>query len=518
MQPNILHIFVDQQRFDTIGALGNPIIKTPHLDRLARQGVAFASAYTACPVCIAARCSMIYGQYPLHTGCYENAPMPEDGRPSFMDALVRAGYSAHGIGKCHFHPDPHALRGFLSREEQEEVAGEGAADSPYYQMLREEGYDYVLELNGSRSEMYYIPQISQLPERLHPSAWIADRAIAHLRAQKESGRPWYLFASFIHPHPPFSPPNPWHKLYRAAQMPLPLLPPEGDALLTFVNRIQNRYKYRDGGLDFHLLRTMKAYYYACISFVDCQVGRILDALEQTGQAENTLVLFTADHGEHLGDYGCFGKRTFHDTAARVPLLAWQKGRFEGGRVCDTPVSLVDLAPTILAAAGVQARDMALDGEDLAAILSGQSPRRMVFGQHSYAQGNPLQEPRQRPPRTPEEAALLRASLSSYMAVSPEWKYFYSAPDGQEYLFDRKADPRETRNRAGAPFCQAALTEMRAALIAHLRAGGETAGLDGEHFRAFPPFALPRNPDAGLLVQDGYVPWARKADDLKAYRD
>lgn len=180
------------------------------------------------------------------------------------------------------------------------------------------------------SEMYYIPQISQLPERLHPSAWIADRAIAHLRAQKESGRPWYLFASFIHPHPPFSPPNPWHKLYRAAQMPLPLLPPEGDALLTFVNRIQNRYKYRDGGLDFHLLRTMKAYYYACISFVDCQVGRILDALEQTGQAENTLVLFTADHGEHLGDYGCFGKRTFHDTAARVPLLAWQKGRFEGG--------------------------------------------------------------------------------------------------------------------------------------------------------------------------------------------
>ena len=189
MRPNILHIFVDQQRFDTIGALGNPIIKTPHLDRLARQGVAFTSAYTACPVCIAARCSMIYGQYPLHTGCYENAPMPEDGRPSFMDVLVRAGYSAHGIGKCHFHPDPHALRGFLSREEQEEVAGEGAADSPYYQMLREEGYDYVLEPNGSRSEMYYIPQISQLPERLHPSAWIADRAIAHLRAQKESGRP-----------------------------------------------------------------------------------------------------------------------------------------------------------------------------------------------------------------------------------------------------------------------------------------------------------------------------------------
>ena len=517
MRPNILHIFVDQQRFDTIGALGNPIIKTPNLDRLAGRGVAFTSAYAACPVCIAARCSMIYGQYPLHTGCYENAPMPEDGRPSFMEALTRAGYDAHGIGKCHFHPDPHALRGFVSREEQEEVAGPDSADSPYYRMLREAGYDYVLEPNGSRGEMYYIPQISQLPERLHPSAWVADRAIAYLRGRQGSGQPWYLFSSFIHPHPPFAPPNPWHKLYRAAMMPLPQMPQEGDALLTFVNRIQNRYKYRDAGWDLHLLRTMKAYYYACISFVDHQIGRILDCLEESGMAENTLIVFTADHGEHLGDYGCFGKRTFHDTAARVPLLVSMKGRFEGGLRCDIPVSLVDLAPTILAAAGVSGDGMALDGVDLRDILSGQSARRVVFGQHSYAQGNPMPDPRQPRPRTPQEAALLRASLSSYMAVSPGWKYFYSAPDGREFLFDRKTDPLETRNRAGAPFCQEALREMRAALIGHLRAGGETAGLEGDGFRAFPPFPMPANPDAGLLIQDGYMPWARTVGDLGAYR-
>ena len=109
MRYNILHIFVDQQRFDTIGALGNPVIKTPNLDRLVNSGVAFTNAYTPCPVCIAARCSMIYGQYPMNTGCYENTPMPDD-RPSFMQELTKAGYYTHGIGKCHFYPVSYAFK------------------------------------------------------------------------------------------------------------------------------------------------------------------------------------------------------------------------------------------------------------------------------------------------------------------------------------------------------------------------------------------------------------------------
>ena len=222
MRPNILHIFVDQQRFDTIGALGNAIIKTPHLDRLARQGVAFTSAYTACPVCIdGALFHDLRAVCPLHTGCYENAPMPEDGRPSFMDALVgRRGLQRARHWQMPLPPRSARAAGLsFPRGTGGSGRGRRGGFALLPDALREEGYDYVLEPNGSRSEMYYVPQISQLPERLRPSAWIADRAIAHLRAQKESGRPWYLFASFIHPHPPFSPPNPWHKLYRAAQMP-----------------------------------------------------------------------------------------------------------------------------------------------------------------------------------------------------------------------------------------------------------------------------------------------------------
>ena len=129
MKPNILHIFVDQQRFDTIATLGNPIIKTPNLDRIANQGVAFTNAYTPCPVCIAARCSMIYGQYPYSTGCYENTPMPDD-RRSFMDELAAAGYYTHGIGKCHFAPDSYSLRGFISRERQEEGGARRGGNAP----------------------------------------------------------------------------------------------------------------------------------------------------------------------------------------------------------------------------------------------------------------------------------------------------------------------------------------------------------------------------------------------------
>ena len=280
-----VHIFVDQQRFDTIGALGNPVIKTPNIDRLVNSGVAFTNAYTPCPVCIAARCSMIYGQYPMNTGCYENTPMPDD-RPSFMQELTKAGYYTHGIGKCHFSPDPYALKGFCSREQQEESLSGDLSKESYYNYLRDEKYDYVCEPNGVRGEMYYIPQVSQLPERLHPSTFIADRTCTFIKNQKNSDKPWYLFSSFIHPQPPFAPPNPWHKLYRAAMMPLPNTPADCESLQTFVNRIQNRYKYRDAGIDKNFVRTMKAYYYACISFVDYQIGKILDCLEENNMSDN----------------------------------------------------------------------------------------------------------------------------------------------------------------------------------------------------------------------------------------
>ncbi|MCL5269029.1 MAG: sulfatase-like hydrolase/transferase, partial [bacterium] len=501
-RPNILHLFVDQQRADTIAALGNPVIKTPSLDRLCAMGTAFTSAYSPSPVCISARCSMIYGQYPLHTGCYENTAMPADataspdGRQTFMGVLTEAGYRTHGIGKCHFNPNGHGLRGFQSRERQEE-GGHGAEVDEYSKFLYDQGWRHVLEPHGVRGEMYYIPQPSQLPARLHPTQWIGDRAIDFIDGQAGKTEPWYLFSSFIHPHPPFTPPNPWHKIYRAPLMPLPSVPQDAETLLTCINRIQNRYKYRDQGIDRNLLRNQKAFYYACISFIDFQIGRILAALEKNGQLENTLILFTSDHGEHLGDNNCFGKRSMHDAASRVPMIACLPGRFAAGARCVAPASLVDVAPTFLSAAGAELKTQDRKSVDLADLAAGTAGREMVFAQHAWpglvtapaADRETLRE-------MCEDRAVARAATSQYMAVSREWKYFYSAADQREFLFDRVGDPRETRNRAGLVFCADAQRRMKVALIEHLRTGGETAGLAGDDWRRFPRYAPHENPDDG----------------------
>lgn len=303
-RPNILHILTDQQRFDTLAAHGNPVIRTPNLDRLVREGVSFQRAYTPSPECVPARASMITGHYPGRTGCYSNGqPMPSEDEPSFMSRLTEAGYRTHGVGKCHFTPDPYAMRGFQSRDTQEELPKERMRDD-YSRHLVEAGYERVLEPHGVRGEMYYVPQVNLLPEEEHPTHWVADRSLDFIRAQESSEQPWYLYTSFIHPHPPFAPPGPWHKYYRGPEMPLPNIPGNLDELLCYVNHSQNRVKYRDQGLDMNLIRQMRAYYFACIEFIDTQIGRILDELEATGQLDNTLIYFGADHGEYLGDYGC----------------------------------------------------------------------------------------------------------------------------------------------------------------------------------------------------------------------
>lgn len=514
-RPNILHIFVDQQRFDTIHALNNPIIKTPNLDRLVKNGVSFSNAYTTCPVCVAARCSMIYGQYPVNTGCYENTNMPED-RNSFMEELKQSGYITHGIGKCHFLPKADALKGFVDREHQEEYIPKDSKSEPYYEMLKKEKYDYVLEPNGSRGEMYYIPQISQLPERLHPTTWVADRSIEFIKNNKQTNKPWYLFSSFIHPHPPFTPPNPWHKLYRSTMMPLPNVPSDSDKLITFVNKVQNRYKYRDNGTDKNLLRTMKAYYYACISFVDYQIGKVLDYLADNNLTDNTMIVFTTDHGEHLGDYNCVGKRSFHDSAARIPMILSLKNRFSGGVVCDTPVNLVDLAPTFLNVANIVKHNMELDGVDLHDILTQKSDREVVFGEHSYELGNPIEEENPMPAEYNNDNELFRASKTTYMAVSKKWKYFYSAGDNREFLFDKISDPFETRNKANLTFTKNITSSMRNKVIEHLKSTNMTKGIENDSFKAFTPYKIPTDPDEGLLIQDLYARNERTTVDIRGY--
>jgi len=460
-KPNILHLFTDQQRFDTIHALGNSVIRTPNLDRLCREGTVFTNAFTPSPVCISARCSMVSGLYPQNTGCYANWGNPNNENETFMTALTRAGYHTMGIGKCHFDPDLYGLNGFEKRLVQEEFVPDETKDD-YRIYLKERGYENNKAAGG---EMYYVPRPSHLKEEEHLSHWVADHSIEFIQNQDSDDSAWYLFSSFIDPHPPFTPPVPWHKLYNPLLMPLPKVPQDADAHLTWINRFQNRYKCKDQGIDQYLLRCMKAYYYASISFIDYQIGRILDSLEKTGQLDNTLIVFTSDHGDYLGDYNCYGKRSMHDVASHVPMICRWPEKFAAGQQVSQPVSLVDLAPTFMDVAETKLDTHQTDGESLIAVAKGDSTRKTVYSQYS------------------------RGASAIYMAVSERWKYIYSAADRKEMLFDRTNDPDEMRNVAGSGYLDDICSALREDLVTHLKATGETEGLNGDEWKVFEGFTL-----------------------------
>jgi len=420
---------------------------------------------------------MITGMNADKTACGSNAdPMPPEDHPTIMSLLAEAGYRTHGVGKCHFTPDPWAMRGFQSRDTQEEIAGSPSGDD-YVKYLKKSGQTHVLEPNGIRGEMYYVPQPSQLPAKHHPTNWVGDRSVRFIKQRKRSSQPWYLYAGFIHPHPPFAPPNPWHKLYRAPDMPLPFIPENIEELTCFINQIQNRYKFRDRGLDMNLIRCIRAYYYACISFVDHQVGRILSALEAEGELDNTLIAYTSDHGELLGDYASFGKRSFHEVTMRVPMIVRQNRRFKKGGRCSAPASLVDLLPTFLKAAG-KAPPPEVDGVDLSGIARGKKRADPVY--FHYHRG--------------KEAIL--------GGVKGPWKYAWSAPDNREYLFDTRSY-YERRNLADSPKHSRQLNALRKSLQARAAEHPfSKSALDKDGgWKQRTPQKMPKDPDKGLLYQD-----------------
>ncbi len=472
MQKNILLIFTDQQRFDTIAAHGNPVIKTPALDSMVRNGVSFKRAYSPCPVCIPARYAMHTGLMPHETDCVYNDIMPEGNR-SFMEILSDHGYQTHGVGKMHFTfegEDNSILWGFDSRDVSEEL---GSPDD-YSHYLEENSYSHVHDPHGIRGDMYYTPQPSQLPAKLHNSSWVVDKSIDFLD-RRDRKSPFMLMTSFIKPHPPFETPTPWNKLYRGPEMPLPKHPITAEKLTTYWNDFQNRYKYFDRGISEHAVRTMKAAYYSTISFIDYQIGRLLEYLKEQKLYDNTLILFSSDHGELLGDYDCVGKRCFLDSASRIPMLMVHPDLPKG---CSTekPVSLMDVLPTMLQFAEIT-DEQDFCGESLKDIYENEIDRKIIYGQYHHF-----------------DKAL-------YMAVSKEFKYIYSVPDRKEWLFDLKTDPGETHNKAGNPFYTKHTKAMRDALISFYQSEGYNEPFDCDGFKEYAKPSVPQELDELLLFQD-----------------
>lgn len=460
-RPNLLLIMCDQLRFDALRAAGNEHIQTPNLDRLCAEGVRFAYGYTESPVCVSARAICMTGQLPLRTGIFDNGyPLPTE-YPTLMSRLRKAGYFTQAVGKMHFSPvrEHHGFdRMWLSEEVPRHVEHD-----EFLQSVLAAGYGHVEEPHGIRHELYYVPQISQLPEHLHTTAWTAQRTIDFIAERAHENTPFFCWTSFIKPHPPFDPPSPWHRLYRSTDMPLPVRSKNEIAWHTWFQRSQNRSKWMDLFPDDNLLRSMKAYYYACVSFVDSWVGEILTALADTRQRENTVIMFVADHGEFLGDHYAFGKRNYHEPACHIPYIISWSGTLPEGAVREHLVGLQDITPTLLRAAGIEDDCPKFDGMSLLAAAGDEAApgRPYLFGQ------------------------IKEENLGMYCAMNEEWKYVYCAPDRMELLLNYRDGGNELVNHAHEPGLDGIKQELKEALFAHFRSAQYTDPLDGDDWALYP---------------------------------
>ena len=347
-KPNILLLFVDQMRYDAMGCAGNPVIKTPALDRLAREGTHFTHAVTPVPVCIAARQSLLNGhRCATHGRFANNVPNPEPNLYTIPQLLGSGGYLTRAIGKMHFRP-ARRHHGFHRMELMEEIPAYREEDE-YLMYLKQVGYGHIRQVHGVRNLLYHQPQVSVIPEEHHGSTWVADRTIEFVHQNRHY--PFFCWSSWIAPHLPWNAPEPFASMYPIEEVD----PPHNwnqprETLPHFMRSAKITSDTEFASLE-HLKR-IRALYYGNISLIDKGVGRILQALDELGLAENTLVIFASDHGELMGDHGAFQKSKPYEASMRVPFLMRLPKQVMAGGTSNERVSLLDLMPTFLDVAGI----------------------------------------------------------------------------------------------------------------------------------------------------------------------
>jgi arylsulfatase len=402
-RPNILWICSDQQRFDSIGALGNRHIRTPNIDRLVAEGVAFTQAYCQSPVCTPSRASFLTGRYPRTTRCRQNGQtLPAEER-LLTRIFADAGYVCGLAGKLHlascsdgkveervddgysvFHWSHHPQPDWPENDYQQWLAGKGVSWDELY----------------PPDETAYVR--AGMAAEFHQTTWCGQMAIdfiretgstpGPLRTRGASARqPWLFSVNMFDPHHPFDPPAEYLKRYDPADMPLPKWRPgELDDKPLVQQRDHRGAHDQPGFMEFEALsdddkRRITAACYAMIELIDHEVGRMLSALEETGQRENTIVIFMSDHGEMLGDHGIYLKGPhFYDEAVRVPLVMSWPGQFQSGLRSDALVELTDMAPTLLESCGFEPQPQ-MQGRSFQGILTGASDphhhRESVFSEY-----------------------------------------------------------------------------------------------------------------------------------------
>ncbi len=363
-RPNVLWICTDQQRSDTIGALGNQYVRTPNLDRLVSEGVAFTHAHCQAPICTPSRASFLTGMYPstVH-GCMNGNDHWADAAPLVTKLLANAGYDCGLVGKLH-------LAGAQRRIEPRADDGYRLfhwSHSPRDNWERDHAYaDWVRSQGESLVEFDKHPE--RVPPPLHQSTWCAEQAIEFI--EEKLDQPWLISVNTFDPHPRgsvFAPPQEILDRYNPASMPGPLFRESDLTAQVALDGIDFQTKPRKP--EDYDAKVVQAAYYAMIELVDDNVGRILAALERTGQRENTIIIFMSDHGEMLGDHGLLLKGCrFYEGLVRVPLIFSWPGHFRQAIVSQTLVELIDIAPTVLDICGLAVPER-MQGRSLVPVLT-----------------------------------------------------------------------------------------------------------------------------------------------------
>lgn len=449
-QPNILLITTDQQRYDSAGHACPPFMRTPHFDHLAREGITFSRAYSDCPLCVPARISIMTGRTIAAHGMTGNGPTAPhiDRRTSLPSRLRDAGYQTAAIGKMHFGPE-RSRHGF----------DEMILPDDYYHYLARLGPSIPQPMRHGLGQNELYPTLATVPESLTLTNWIAQQCVEYVRRRRDPVVPFFLWCSFSKPHPPLDPPEPYYSMYRDCDIPNPAIgdwSAPGHAPAAFE---RHRQQFSFDLLDPQIIRAARTAYLGLITQIDYNIGRLFAALQDLDLFEQTLIIYSSDHGEYLGDHLAGAKTFFHEPSAHVPLLlrlpkSWpDRGH---GSTCDALVTHADIMPTLLSAAGANPADNS-DGLDLTRLARGQAQPREYL--ESIA-GHP-----DRP-------------IAQIAITDGRWKYLYFPEGPAEQLFDLQTDPRELRNLAGQAPAAGELARLRGELLRRHQARGSQWAADG----------------------------------------
>ncbi len=438
-RPNILIIHADEHRIECLGAYGNSDVKTPHIDQLAADGVRYDNSFCPFPVCTPSRYSLMSGQYVHEHRGWNNRTTLAPEIPTFPRILRAAGYRTKAVGKMHFTPT--YLDVGFSEMVLAEQDGPGRWDDDYHRYLMRHGLVDRNDLEDQLVREYreFAPKeywdtcgalVSNLPEEHHSTTWTAERAMESLRSWT-GDRPQLLMVGFIKPHHPFDPPAPWDRMYDPEK--LTLL--KGWTERCFDHDLKfNRGYFPNDRLSEPILRRVMAYYFASISQIDHHVGRMIALLKDKGLYDNTMIVYTADHGDFMGFHHMLLKGNYmYDPVVKVPLIVKWPGSRKAGTVSPRMVSNIDLTRTFCREGGCCA------------------PAEMV-GQELQDEG------------CGHELIFAEANNGRQVMARSRTRKLILAPGGRETLFfDLEEDTQELNNLYGSRSYREEIQEMEAAL-------------------------------------------------------